>query len=213
MRNILAGGTLLIIAAVTTLLTPVLQNFMNGIFLSAPVEAPVSQIKIAEPNDPNLHDFYDVDYAKKKLIHHELSALLADKAKTDATRPEVRQIAEQVSLRETQRAGVYAALLTSWNEKYLNLTDFPETGGCSGYPTSSGMLAHKDVGAYRLSSGKTVDTIFFTLLIEHHKKAVDLDTLEGAKIGYGELVKLQAASQAEYNAEISTYEAYQKSTL
>jgi uncharacterized protein (DUF305 family) len=96
----------------------------------------------------------------------------------------------------------------------LNITDFPETGGCNGYPTFSGMLPHLDVGNYRLSSGESVDAAFFSpMLIEHHKKATDLVKLEGAKIGYGELVKLREASQKEYSAEISAFETFQKSIL
>jgi len=81
--------------------------------------------------------------------------MIADKAKTDATNPEIRKIAHTVSSQETERASVYAALLTSWNESYLNITD--------------------------------------------------LVKLEGAKIGYGELVELQIASQAEYKAEMRTF--------
>ena len=76
-----------------------------------------------------------------------------------------------------------------------------------------GMLPHLDVGKYRLSSGESVDTTFLTLQIEHHKKATDLVKLEGAKIGFGELVELQKVSQAEYKAEISTIQTYQKSLL
>lgn len=95
----------------------------------------------------------------------------------------------------------------------MNITDFPETGGCNGYPTFSGMLPHLDVGKYRLSSGESVDTTFLALLIEHHKKATDIMKLEGAKIGYGELVKLRETSQEDYKAEISTFETLQKSIL
>ena len=75
------------------------------------------------------------------------------------------------------------------------------------------MLPHLDVGKYRLSSGESVDTAFLTLLIEHHKKATDLVKLEGAIIGFGELVKLRDTSQKEYKAEISTFERLQKSIL
>lgn len=207
------GGALLVLVSGVAFLAPTIQDLASNKQPPAKVAAIKTQTKVAEPRDPKTHDFSDVDYAQKKLIHHQLGAMIADKAKTDATKPEIRQLAEQVSAQETERANVYAALLTSWNESYLNITDFPETGGCNGYPTFSGMLPHIDVGKYRLSSGESVDTTFLTLLIEHHKKATDLVKLEGAKIGYGELVKLREASQKEYKAEISTLEALQKSFL
>lgn len=213
MRKVLVGGALLVLVSGVAFLAPTIQDLASNKQPPAKVAAIKTQTKVAEPRDPKTHDFSDVDYAQKKLIHHQLGAMIADKAKTDATKPEIRQLAEQVSAQETERANVYAALLTSWNESYLNITDFPETGGCNGYPTFSGMLPHIDVGKYRLSSGESVDTTFLTLLIEHHKKATDLVKLEGAKIGYGELVKLREASQKEYKAEISTLEALQKSFL
>ena len=213
MRKVLVGGALLVIIAGTAFLTPTIRDLISNKQTPAKVVASKIQTRVAEPRDPKTHDFSDVDYAQKKLIHHQLGAMIADKAKTDATKPEIRQLAEQVSSQEAERASVYAALLTSWNESYLNITDFPETGGCNGYPTFSGMLPHLDVGKYRLSSGESVDTTFLTLLIEHHKKATDLVKLEGAKIGYGELVKLQIALQAEYKAETRTFETYQESIL
>ena len=207
------GGALLVIISGAVFLTPTIRDLISNKQRPAKVVATKTQTKEAEPRDPNTHDFFDVDYAQKKLIHHQLGAMIADKAKTDATKPEIRQLAEQVSSQETERANVYAALLTSWNESYLNITDFPETGGCNGYPTFSGMLPHLDVGKYRLSSGESVDTTFLTLQIEHHKKATDLVKLEGAKIGFGELVKLRETSQEDYKAEISTFERLQKSIL
>jgi uncharacterized protein (DUF305 family) len=213
MHKVLVGGALLVIISGAVFLTPTIRDLISNKQRPAKVVATKTQTKEAEPRDPNTHDFFDVDYAQKKLIHHQLGAMIADKAKTDATKPEIRQLAEQVSSQETERANVYAALLTSWNESYLNITDFPETGGCNGYPTFSGMLPHLDVGKYRLSSGESVDTTFLTLQIEHHKKATDLVKLEGAKIGYGELVKLREASQKEYGAEINTFETLQKSIL
>ncbi len=213
MRKVLVGGALLVLISGAALLNPTIRDIISHRQEPAKVAASKTQTKVTEPRDPKTHDFSDVDYAQKKLLHHQLGAMIADKAKTDATKPEIRRLAEQVSAQETERANVYAALLTSWNESYLNITDFPETGGCNGYPTFSGMLPHLDVGKYRLSSGESVDTAFLTLLIEHHKKATDLVKLEGSKIGYGELVKLREASQKEYSAEISTFERLQKSIL
>lgn len=163
--------------------------------------------------DPNVFNPDDVDFAKKKLIHHQLAVLIADKAKSDAVSAEVRQLADQVSSRESQRANMYAALLTSWNETYMNITDFPEVNGCNGYPTFPGMLPHLNVGEYRLSDGKNVDSKFFSLLIEHHTRAADLMEFEGERIGYSELLKLSEASQTEYELEISTLQAQQNTLL
>ena len=124
MRKVLVSSVVLVIIAGAALLTPPIQGLINKKQAPSRVVAINVQTKKAEPRDPKIHDFSDFDYAQKKLIHHQLGAMIADKAKTDAVRPEVRRVAEQVSLQETARANVYATLLTSWNESYLNITDF-----------------------------------------------------------------------------------------
>lgn len=213
MRKLLVGGALLALIAGIAYLATSAQNLLNDKQSTTKVVAKDTRATEVSPRDPKTHDFSDVDYAQKKLIHHQLAALIADKAKTDATQPEIRQVAQDVSAQETERANAYAALLTSWGETYLNITDFPETGGCYGYPTFSGMLPHVDVASYRLSSGENVDAKFFSLIIEHHKKAAELVKLEGAKIGFGKLVELRNSSQNEYRTEIYKFEALQKSLL
>ena len=120
MRKVLVGGALLILISGAALLTPTIRDLISNKQTPAKVVASKTQTKVTKPRDPKTHDFSDVDYAQKKLIHHQLGAMIADKAKTDATKPEIRQLAEQVSSRETERASVYAALLTSWNESHCH---------------------------------------------------------------------------------------------
>lgn len=117
MRKVLVGGALLILISGAALLTPTptptIRDLISTKQTPAKVVASKTQTKVTKPRDPKTHDFSDVDYAQKKLIHHQLGVMIADKAKTDATKPEIRRLAEQVSAQETERANVYAALLTS----------------------------------------------------------------------------------------------------
>ena len=101
MRKVLVGGPLLVIIARTAFLTSTIRDLISTKHTPAKVVASKTQTKVAEPRDPKTHDFSDVDYAQKKLIHHQLGAMIADKAKTDATKPEIRQLAEQVSTKHT----------------------------------------------------------------------------------------------------------------
>ncbi len=139
--------------------------------------------------DPTKHEYSDIDYATKMLLYHQLAAQLADVAKERATRAEIRLIAEQYSAKEAQQAELYANLLKSWNEPYVNLTDFPEVNGCNGYPTFAGMLSHATVRAYRNSSDKDIDEQFLELMIEHHQGLTELVNDNGRLVGYGVLIQ------------------------
>lgn len=101
MRKVLAGGALLVLVSGVAFLAPTIRDLISTKHTPAKVAASKTQTKVAEPRDPKTHDFSDVDYAQKKLIHHQLGAMIADKAKTDATKPEIRQLAEQLSTKHT----------------------------------------------------------------------------------------------------------------
>jgi len=70
MRKVLAGGALLLLVSGIAFLTPTIQDLISTKQTPAKVVASKTQKKVAEPRDPKTHDFSDVDYAQKKLIHH-----------------------------------------------------------------------------------------------------------------------------------------------
>lgn len=152
--------------------------------------------------DPTKHEYSDIDYATKMLLYHQLAAQLADVAKERATRAEIRLIAEQYSAKEAQHAELYANLLKSWNEPYVNLTDFPEVNGCNGYPTFAGMLSHATVRDYRNSSDKDIDEQFLELMIEHHQGLTELVNDNGRLVGYGVLIQAKDTTLKSQNDEV-----------
>ncbi|HPR09446.1 hypothetical protein KDA06_00915 [Candidatus Saccharibacteria bacterium] len=81
MRKVLVGGALLVLVSGVAFLAPTIQDLASNKQPPAKVAAIKTQTKVAEPRDPRTHDFSDVDYAQKKLIHHQLGAMIADKAK------------------------------------------------------------------------------------------------------------------------------------
>lgn len=166
---------------------------------------PVSQTPEAASKtiDPAARNYADVDFAKKQLLYHQLGALLAEKAKNDAVNPEIRRLGAQMNLSETEKANSFARLLEKWNEPFTNITEFPETKGCHGYPTFTGMLPYTAVGTYRLSSGNVVDEQFVMLMKKHHQNSKQLEEVEGRGVGNLELISLRDASTRDYRAESS----------
>ncbi len=143
--------------------------------------------------DPTQHDTFDIEFAKKLLLYHELAAQLDNFAKLNAIQPEVRSFAEEQSSYNTEQSNVYANLLDSWEAKYTRLADFPKTtgGGCSGYPTFPGMLPHADVNAYLQTSAAEVDKQYLALMTKHHDGITLIFKAEGDFIIYGELIKMR----------------------
>jgi hypothetical protein len=85
MRKVLVGGALLVLVSGVAFLAPTIQDLASNKQPPAKVAASKTQTKVAEPRDPKTHDFSDVDYAQKKLIHHQLGAMIADKARNTTT--------------------------------------------------------------------------------------------------------------------------------
>ena len=79
MRKVLVGGALLVLISGAALLNPTIRDIISHQQVPAKVVASKTQTKVTEPRDPKTHDFSDVDYAQKKLLHHQLGAMIADK--------------------------------------------------------------------------------------------------------------------------------------
>ena len=174
--------------------------------------APVPSASRKQPTqaESSERSFADLDFARKSLLYHQLAAWFAEKAISDASTSEVRRIAEEIYSRETEKAAAFAALLTTWNESYVNLTDFPEANGCLGYPTFTGMSPHAEVASYRASKGMEVDSRFLALLLAHHQKGSTLSEIEGRAVRQRDLVLLKPSSLEGYQGEIELIESLQK---
>lgn len=163
-------------------------------------------------SDPTTHDTFDVEFAKKLILYHQLAAQLDTYAKNNALRSEVREFAAEKSTYNTGQANIYAGLLTAWGVSYTSIEDLPKVpgGSCSGYPTFPGMLPHADVNAFLKVGPEEIDKQFLALMVEHHSGINLIVKGEGSFINYGELIQMRDTFYKVNDDEMKQMEQMQK---
>lgn len=134
----------------------------------------------------------DVGFAKKMLVHSQQGIQMAEIARKNAAREDVRQLA--ISISETLSSDVkqYTGWLAEWGEPYSNLSDFPEMDGHDMYPTYPGMASYGDITSLEAATGNAVDEMFLRLMIAHHEGAVQMaNSVEFKEMQYGQLINLK----------------------
>ncbi|CAM5704156.1 DUF305 domain-containing protein [Streptomyces aurantiogriseus] len=153
------------------------------------------------------HNAQDVSFAQGMIPHHqqalEMAALAADRASS----AEVKDLASRVEKAQDPEIKTMSGWLTSWGEDVPASSDSAAESmhgmDHSGMP---GMMDSADMDKLEKASGTDFDTMFLTMMIEHHEGAVDMATTEKDKGEYGpatsmagDIVTAQTAEIAEMN--------------
>lgn len=160
--------------------------------------------------DPKEHNYIDVDFARKMIVHGQQGVQIADMAKNKATDDGVRQLANSISTELSNNSKQYSDWLTEWNETYYNLSDFPEMEGHDMYPTHPGMASLGDLNALESADGKSVDDLFLRLMIAHHEGVIEME--DGGyfnKMQFGEMISLRNETLKRQANEIQTMKQLQ----
>ncbi|MEW2045405.1 DUF305 domain-containing protein [Streptomyces sp. NPDC005476] len=153
------------------------------------------------------HNAQDVTFAQGMIPHHrqalEMAALAADRASS----AQVKDLASRVEKAQDPEIRTMSGWLTAWGE------DVPAASGGaaesmpgmdhsagSGMP---GMMDGSDMDMLKKASGADFDTMFLTMMIEHHKGAVDMATTEKNKGTYQPATAMSDAIVTAQTAEIT----------
>lgn len=161
-----------------------------------------------KPVDPTKHDFMDVDFAQKMIVHNQQGIQMADIAKERAVSEEVRRIAATISSELSTDTQQYVGWLTQWKEPYSNLSDFPEMDGHDMYPTHPGMASLAELDKLRSATGDLVDMQFLSLMIKHHEGSEQMAKYQKS-IQFGEMAQLKDAVIKRQAEEIRTMKQLQ----
>lgn len=154
------------------------------------VTKPVS--KIEKKANPKEHNYTDVDFAQKMIVHNQQGIQIADIAKENATSEELRQLATSISEELSNNTKQHIDWLTEWKETYFNLSDFPEMEGHDMYPTYPGMASIGDLRALESATGSSVDELFLRLMIAHHEGAAEMaDSIASKDMQFGQMITLK----------------------
>lgn len=121
--------------------------------------------------DPDSHNYIDVDFARKMIVHNQQGIQMTDLAGKRTGNEEIRKLAAHIKEELEDDTEQYVKWLTQWKEAYFNLSDFPEMEGHDMYPTHPGMASLSEVRSLEATDSNTIDELFLQLMITHHEGA------------------------------------------
>ncbi|MFD3375052.1 MULTISPECIES: DUF305 domain-containing protein [unclassified Streptomyces] len=146
------------------------------------------------------HNDADVDFSKEMIQHHRQAVDMAELAADRASSQEVKDLAAKVKGAQDPEIKTMSGWLTSWGE------DVPEEmSGAMDHDMASampGMMSGTDMDKLEKASGAEFDTMFLTMMVEHHEGAVEMAETEKADGEYGPATKLADDVVTAQTAEI-----------
>ncbi|MFF4401041.1 DUF305 domain-containing protein [Streptomyces sp. NPDC001480] len=137
------------------------------------------------------HNVQDVSFAQGMIPHHQQALEMARLAAGRASSAKVKDLAARIEKAQDPEIRAMSGWLKSWDEKV------PASGGSMGSMPGmdhsahaggsgmSGMMDDKEMEKLKKASGAGFDTMFLTMMVEHHRGAVEMATTEKTKGRYG----------------------------
>ncbi|MCZ4508759.1 DUF305 domain-containing protein [Streptomyces sp. ActVer] len=149
------------------------------------------------------HNQADVTFSQGMIPHHRQAITMADMAETRASSSNVKALASQIKKAQDPEIETMSAWLRAWDEKVpqgMDGMDGMDHGDASSMP---GMMNNQQMDDMRDASGTAFDTMFLTMMIEHHEGAVEMAETEKKQGTYGPAKELADDIITAQNAEIT----------
>ncbi|NGO15465.1 DUF305 domain-containing protein [Streptomyces sp. HC44] len=173
---------------------------------SASAESKESSSASAEPGaeaSAGAHNDQDVSFAQGMIPHHQQAVEMAEMAADRASSAKVKDLASRVEKAQGPEIKTMTGWLKTWGEdapmESMPGMDHDMPGMGSDMP---GMMDKKDMDELMKASGKDFDTMFLTMMVEHHEGAVEMATTEKDKGEYGPAKTMAGDIITAQNAEI-----------
>ncbi|MFE6620738.1 DUF305 domain-containing protein [Streptomyces sp. NPDC057740] len=148
---------------------------------------------------PKEHNAQDVSFAQGMIPHHQQALQMAELAAGRASSAQVKDLAARIEKAQDPEITKMTGWLKSWGE------DVPSAApgmDHSGHSAMAGMMDQEDMDKLSKASGKTFDTLFLTLMVEHHEGAVEMAEAEESKGRYRPATELADDVVTAQSAEI-----------
>ncbi|MFE9770465.1 DUF305 domain-containing protein [Streptomyces sp. NPDC005931] len=147
------------------------------------------------------HNDQDVSFAQGMIPHHQQAIQMAQMAESRASSSEVKDLAARIEKAQDPEIRTMSGWLKAWGEDVPSSMPGMDHGDsdASGMP---GMMGTEDMDELMDASGKGFDSMFLTMMVEHHEGAVDMATTEKEKGQYGPAKKMADDIITAQNAEI-----------
>ncbi|MFA3874115.1 DUF305 domain-containing protein [Streptomyces sp. MMCC 100] len=160
----------------------------------------------------NAHNAQDVAFAQGMIPHHRQALEMARLAADRSASPGVEDLATRIEKAQDPEITTMTGWLTAWGEEVPEpMTSSASAGATesmpgmdhSGHSGMPGMMDGEDMAKLEKTSGRAFDTMFLTMMVEHHEGAVEMAGTEKAKGRYAPAKALADDVITAQNAEIT----------
>ncbi|WP_326662580.1 DUF305 domain-containing protein [Streptomyces canus] len=159
-----------------------------------------SSPSVSAETSAGAHNSQDVSFAQGMIPHHQQAIEMAELADGRAASAQVKDLAARVEKAQGPEITTMTGWLKAWDEKVPESMPGMDHSGMDGM---DGMMDSADMGKLKKASGKDFDSMFLTMMVEHHEGAVEMATTEKAKGEYKAATAMAGDIVTAQNAEIS----------
>ncbi len=159
-----------------------------------------TQAPAVTTGSPGTSDFNDADvaFAQGMIPHHQQAVDMADIALDPARAASVAltDLATKIKAAQDPEIEMMTGWLSTWGQEMMGTTDGHNMGGMTG------MMSDEDMAALRNLTGADFDSMWLTMMIEHHQGAIDMAQTEKANGSSADALGLAADIITAQQAEI-----------
>jgi uncharacterized protein (DUF305 family) len=164
-----------------------------------------SSPSVSAETSADAHNAQDVSFAQGMIPHHRQAVEMARLAADRASSAEVKALAARIEKAQGPEIETMTGWLKTWGEKVPEDMAGDMPGMDHSAPSGmAGMMDGADMEKLEKASGKDFDSMFLTLMVEHHEGAVEMAGTEQTKGEYraakamsGDIVTTQTAEIGE----------------
>jgi uncharacterized protein (DUF305 family) len=146
------------------------------------------------------HNDQDVAFAQGMIPHHQQAVEMAGLADGRASSAEVEDLAARIEKAQGPEISTMTGWLKAWGERVPEAMPGMNHSAHSGM---AGMMDSADMEKLEKASGEEFDSLFLTMMVEHHEGAVEMAATEKAKGEYRDATAMSGDIITTQNAEIS----------
>ncbi|WP_328940980.1 DUF305 domain-containing protein [Streptomyces sp. NBC_00250] len=148
--------------------------------------SPATSAEVPATAQSGAHNAADVAFAQQMIPHHRQAVVMSQMARSHAGTPDVKDLAEQIEKAQEPEIRTMTGWLKAWGEEVPEgMHDMHDPGGGDPNGTMPGMMSDRQMTDLDRASGRTFDTMFLTMMIEHHEGAIDMAEAEKQHGAYG----------------------------
>ncbi|GII56500.1 lipoprotein [Planotetraspora thailandica] len=144
------------------------------------------------------HNDADVKFSQMMIPHHRQAVEMAKLAEAQASRPEVKDLAQRIEAAQAPEIQTMSGWLRSWG------VQVPSRGAMTMDHGVPGMMSEQAMKKLEGLSGAAFDKAFLEMMIHHHEGAVSMAEDEQRHGAYEPAKQLAGSIISSQSAEITT---------